>query len=71
MDLYSKYLDSKGRTIVVIRRLSLPYRDSSGLRLKPTTVDLLNVEGDEVHQVSYEQMDEWIGNGTLKRIPKT
>lgn len=71
MEKYSRYTDSKQRLFVLIERWAKPINENGAIRLKPTTITLLNVHAETTQVLTVSQFQEFIDKKSLIKIEKT
>ncbi len=65
---FSRYKDNKGRLFIVLARwLKVEYEGKIPV-ITPTTVDLLNVEKEELIIKTAAEFENYVQTGLLKRI---
>lgn len=61
---YSRWIDSKRRLFIIIGK----WYTGSGDSLQIVSVDMLEVEKEELHRKEYKEVRDYIQEGKIKRV---
>jgi len=71
MDKYTRWVNADNTLFVVLAKYVKPIIENGAvIRMEKTTVEMLDVHAEKVHEVTYEYFDESVREGRLRQILK-